>query len=134
MPGYRPEGDAAMTTEAAVKLEARSHDKPDEVRRPKGATVEVVNLGSQSIGRFTFQPGWTWATSVKPVAGTEHCEKTHVGYCIAGQLDTWLTDGTRIEIRAGDSYTIPPGHDAEVIGNEPFVGIEFSSAATYAKK
>ena len=122
-----------MTTEAGIKLEARSHDKPDEVRRPKDATVEVVNLGSHSIGRFTFQPGWTWAGSIKAVAGTDHCEKTHVGYCVAGQMDTCLTDGTRIKIRAGDSYTIPPGHDAEVVGDKAFVGIEFSSAASYAK-
>jgi hypothetical protein len=48
-------------------------------------------------------------------------------------MDTWLTDGTRITIRAGDSYTIPPGYDAAVIGDKAFVGIEFSSAASYAK-
>jgi quercetin dioxygenase-like cupin family protein len=122
-----------MTTETGIKLETRSHDKPDEVRRPKDATVEVVNLGPHSIGRFTFKPGWSWASSIKPVAGTEHCEKTHVGYCVSGQMETWMTDGSRITIRAGDSYTIPPGHDAEVAGHEPFVGIEFSSAASYAK-
>ena len=68
-----------MTTETGVKLEARSHYQPDEVRRPKDATVEVVNLGGHSIGRFTFQPGWTSAGSIKPVAGTDHCEKT-VGF------------------------------------------------------
>lgn len=122
-----------MATDANLKLEARSHDKPDEVRRPQNATIEVVNLGGHSIGRFTFKPGWTWATSVKPVAATEHCEKTHVGYCVAGQMDIELTDGSKLSIRAGESYTIPPGHDAEIVGGEDFVGIEFASAATYAR-
>ena len=28
---------------------------------------------------------------------------------------------------------IAPGHDVWVLGDEPFVGIEFKSAATYAK-
>ena len=36
-------------------------------------------------------------------------------------------------IKAGDSYDIPPGHDAWVDGSEPFVGIEVQSAADYAK-
>jgi quercetin dioxygenase-like cupin family protein len=122
-----------MTTDMKLKLEARSHDTPDEVRRPQNATVEVVNLGPQTIGRFTFQPGWSWDSSIRPVVGTEHCEKTHVGYCVSGQMETWMTDGRRITICAGESYTIPPGHDARVVGDEPFVGVEFSSAATYAK-
>jgi quercetin dioxygenase-like cupin family protein len=122
-----------MSIGTVSKLEARSHDNPDETRKPDKATVEVNNLGDFTIGRFTFQPGWSWSSSIKPVAKTEHCEKTHVGYCVSGQLETWMTDGTRITIRPGDSYTIPPGHDARVEGNEPFVGIEFASAATFAK-
>ena len=77
-----------MTTGTVSKLEARSHDNPDETRKPDKATVEVNNLGDYSIGRFTFQPGWTWESSIKPVAKTEHCEKTHVGYCVSGRLET----------------------------------------------
>src|SRR5207237_2399721 len=78
----RPTLEANMTTGTVSKLEARSHDNPDETRKPEKATVEVNNLGDYSIGRFTFQPGWTWESSIKPVAKTEHCEKTHVGYCV----------------------------------------------------
>lgn len=117
----------------SITMEARSLDSPDETRRPKLATVQVVNLGEDSIGRFTFQPGWSWAESVKPIAGTDHCEKHHVGYCVGGRMEVWLTDGTSISVQAGDAYQIPPGHDAEIVGDEDFVGIEFSSAATYAR-
>jgi hypothetical protein len=42
-----------MTTGTVSKLEARSHDNPDETRKPDKATVEVNNLGDYSIGRFT---------------------------------------------------------------------------------
>jgi hypothetical protein len=37
---------------------------------------------------------------------------------------------------AGSAYVIEPGHDAWVVGDEPFVGYEFesSSASTYAKE
>src|SRR3981081_2531238 len=117
-----------MSTNTVSKLEARSHNSPDETRKPDKAVVEVNTLGDYTIGRFTFQPGWTWATSIKPVAKTEHCEKTHVGYCISGELEAWLEGGPHIPIKRGDSYTIPPGHDARVKGDEPFVGIEFASA------
>ncbi len=44
-----------------------------------------------------------------------------------------MKDGTEKTIKAGDSYTIPPGHEAWVEGDEPFVGIEVMSADTYAK-
>ena len=119
----------------ATRIESRSLDQPDETRRPANATVEVVKLGDHTVGRFTFQPGWTWATSVKATAGTEHCEKTHVGVCTSGRLHVWMTDGSEISVEPGHAYTIPPGHDAEVVGDEPFVGYEFesSSAETYAR-
>ena len=117
----------------ATKMESRSLDQPDETRTPTEAKVQVINLSGHSVGRFTFQPGWTWARSIKPAAGTDHCEKLHLGYCVSGQMDCWLTDGTRVSVKPGDAYLIPPGHDAEVVGDEPFVGIEFSSAATYAR-
>lgn len=43
------------------------------------------------------------------------------------------TDGNRINISAGDSFTIPPGHNAWVEGDQAFTSVEFLSAAEYAK-
>ena len=44
-------------------------------------------------------------------------------------------DGTEITYTAGSAYSVKPGHDAWVVGEEEFVGYEFDSdtAATYAK-
>ena len=123
-----------MATITIEKMAARSFDNPDEVRKPQNATVSVNNFGEASVAQFTFEPGWTWAESVKPIVGTEHCEGTHVGYCTAGELEVWTPDGERVTIRAGDAYAIPPGHDAKVVGDKAYSGIEFASAATYAKK
>jgi 3',5'-cyclic AMP phosphodiesterase CpdA len=41
-----------------------------------------------------------------------------------------------MEIGPGDTYVIPPGHDAWVVGDEPATGIEFSREAveTFAKE
>lgn len=121
-----------MTT--VTKLEARSYDNPDETRTPPKAKVQINNLSGHAVGRFTFEPGWTWAESVKPIAGTDHCQLTHVGYCTSGTLEVWTPGGEKATIRSGEAYSIPPGHDARVVGNEPFVGIEFESADTYARR
>ena len=123
-----------MATPVAVtKLEVKSHGSPDEVRSPDKTRVEVVRLEGFTIGRFNFEPGWRWSECIKPVVKTDSCQVSHVGYAVSGRLTVRMKDGTQKSIVAGDSYTIPPGHDAWVEGNERFVGIEVMSAEQYAK-
>ncbi len=114
-------------------LQAKSHSSADEVRTPNKTRVEVVNLEGFTIGRFIFEPGWRWSECVKPVVNTDQCQLSHVGYAVSGSITVRMQDGAEQTISAGDSYTIPPGHDAWVVGNEPFVGIEVMSADVYAK-
>lgn len=123
-----------MPTPVSVnKLEVKSHDKPDELRAPDKTRVEVVKFEGYTLGRFVFQPGWKWSECVKPVVKTESCQASHVGHVVSGRLRVRMADGAEISMGAGDSYTIPPGHDAWVEGNETFVGLEVMSAETYAK-
>jgi quercetin dioxygenase-like cupin family protein len=122
-----------MANPTVTKLQAKSHSAPDEVRSPDKTRVEVVHLDGFTIGRLNMEPGWSWSTCVKPVVHTDHCQVSHVGYVVSGQVRVRMEDGTEQMIVAGDSYTIPPGHDAWVEGSEPFVGIEVLSADVYAK-
>jgi hypothetical protein len=123
-----------MTTPVTVtKLQVKSHSSPDEVRTPNKTRVEVVQLEGFTIGRFNFEPGWCWSECVKPVVKTDQCQVSHVGYAVSGRITVRMKDGTEKTIVAGESYTIPPGHDAWVEGNQPFVGIEVMSANVYAK-
>jgi len=123
-----------MDTPVVVSgFEVKSHDHPDETRTPSKTRIEVVRLEGFTIGRFNFEPGWRWSECVKPVVGTESCQVSHVGYVVAGRIGVRLDDGTEKSIGAGESYTIPPGHDAWVVGNQPFVGIEVMGAEHYAK-
>lgn len=80
-----------------------------------------------------MEPGWRWSEAIKPIVHTELCENNHLGYCVAGTIEVETNDGKRATITAGDSCAIPPGHDAWVTGDEPFVGVEFLSGAEYAK-
>ena len=123
-----------MATPVAVStFDVKSHDTPDEVRSPNKTRIEVVRLDGYTIGRLNFEPGWRWSECVKPVAGTDSCQVSHVGYAVAGRITVRLDDGTERTIGAGQSYTIPPGHDAWVVGSEPFVGIEVLSAEQFAR-
>jgi class 3 adenylate cyclase len=42
-----------------------------------------------------------------------------------------MDDGSELDIRVGDAFEIPPGHDAWVVGDEPFDTVEFASAAVF---
>ena len=112
----------------------RSLDDPDEVRKPDKTQVEVLSIGDVTVSRATFQPGWSWSECVKPVAGTDSCQTRHIGTVVSGRLHVAHEDGTEIDIGPGDAFVIEPGHDASVVGDEPYVGIEITSgASSYAK-
>jgi quercetin dioxygenase-like cupin family protein len=116
-------------------VEARDFDSPDETRTPDKTRIDVVRMTGTTAARFTFEPGWRWSESVKPVAGTESCQVRHVGVVHAGRLGVSYEDGSEAELRPGDAYVIDPGHDAWVIGEERFVVFEFEprSAEEYAR-
>jgi hypothetical protein len=114
----------------------KSFDKPDETRSFEHGRVDVVHLAGSSAAQATFEPGWRWSNDVKPVAGTDSCQAHHLGYALAGALHVVAGDGDEFDIGPGDAYEILPGHDAWVVGDDPFQGLEFQSqtAAEYAKK
>lgn len=45
-----------------------------------------------------------------------------------------MTDGTELEVGPGDVFEIPPGHDAWVIGDVPWVSVDFEAMRTYGKQ
>ncbi len=116
-------------------IEKKSFDSPDETRTPDKTTIEVVQLGSTTAARFTFQPGWKWSECIKPAVGTDSCQARHVGAIVSGSLHVVHEDGSEGDAAAGDAYVIEPGHDAWVVGDDPVVALEFESksAAEYAK-
>lgn len=121
-----------MTTTTAT-VQKKNLDSPDEVRTfPKGK-VQVVNMNGMVAGRATFEPGWKWSDCIKPIAGTESCQAPHFGYCISGRMHAVMTDGTAIDIGPGDAISIPPGHDAWIVGDEACVMLDFSGFENYAK-
>lgn len=117
-------------------VEKRDFESPDETRTPEKTRVDVVRLGGTTAARFTMEAGWRWSECVKPVAGTDSCQHRHVGIVQSGRMRVTHDDGTVLDLEPGDAYVIEPGHDAEILGEERFVGFEFEphAAETYARR
>ena len=116
-----------------ASIQRKPFDQPDETRPVDKGVVEVVTIAGTTMARTSFEPGWQWSECVKPIVGGESCQVNHVGYCISGRLHVRMDDGEEIEIGAGEASHIPPGHDAWVVGDEPYVGLDFVGAEGYAK-
>lgn len=116
-----------------ANLEARSFDAPDETRSFDRGRMDLVKLGSGTIGRAVFEPGWRWSECVKPIVGTKSCEVAHLGYVISGRLRVRMDDGTEGEAGPGEAFHIAPGHDGWVVGDEPCVALDFQGASDYAR-
>ena len=114
--------------------EIKNFDSPDEVRPFEGkGEAKVVNVAGQVVGRGTFEPGWKWSENVKPIAGTDSCQVSHLGYVLSGRMKVFMDDGSESEVGPGDVVAIPPGHDAEVVGDEPCEMVDFGEFGEYAK-
>ena len=122
-----------MEADTMASIQRKALDRPDETRPVDKGVVEVVEVGGTTMMRTTFEPGWQWSECVKPLVGGESCQVNHVGYCISGRLHVRMDDGEELEIGAGEASHIPPGHDAWVVGDEPYIALDFVGAEGYAK-
>jgi len=110
---------------ATAAIEVKNFDAPDEARPFEGhGELRVVTVAGKEIGLATFEPGWRWSVHVKPIAGTDSCEFPHFLYVISGRMRVVMDGGAEVELRPGDVASIPPGHDAEVVGAEPCVTVD----------
>jgi class 3 adenylate cyclase len=116
-----------------VQLRRKRFNSPDEVRTVEKGRIELVELGELTVGRAIFEPGWRWSEHVKPIVETDSCQVHHIGYVVSGRLQVEMTDGATIELAAGDTFEIPPGHDAWVVGDEPWVSVDYAGRRLFAR-
>ncbi|MBO3749857.1 cupin domain-containing protein [Streptosporangiaceae bacterium NEAU-GS5] len=106
---------------------------PTETRPFANGRLELLHVGGSDIGRLVLEPGWRWSNDVKPIAGTELCEAPHFQYHVAGVLRIAMADGTTFDAGPGDVTSLPAGHDAWVVGDEPVIVVDWFGASEYAK-
>lgn len=117
-----------------MRLQRRRFSEASDVRTIPRGRIEVVELDDTVVGRMTYEPGWRWSVDVQPIAGTETCQYHHLGVTLAGRLRVQMPDGTELEVGPGDVFEIPPGHDAWVVGDQPWVSVDFEAMRTYGKQ
>jgi len=114
------------------RLQARSFATSDDVRPfPKGR-VDVLQLDEAAVAYGVYEPGWRWTMDMQEIAGTASCQLHHVGYAVSGLLHVTTDSGQELEIGKDTVYEIPPGHDAWVVGDEPFETLDWTTARTFA--
>lgn len=112
----------------------KSFKTPDEVTKLERGEVASVTLGGLIFQRRIFEPGWRWSKDEKPLVKTDSCEKYHVLYIISGRVKVAMDDGTGEELGPGELAIVPPGHDAWVLGKEPYVALELAGAVKQAQE
>jgi class 3 adenylate cyclase len=110
------------------RLHVKTFADPDQVREMPKGHAEVVSLDEVTVGRASWEPGWHWKADLAPLAGTSSCEVHHLGYSLSGTLHVAMDDGQALDIPPASVYEIPAGHDAWVVGAEPWVTVEWTSA------
>jgi class 3 adenylate cyclase len=110
------------------RLQAKSFAAPDDVRTMPLVRFETVSLDEAHVGHCRFEPGWRWSESMGPIFGVASCPVRHLGYTISGRLHVVMEDGQALDIGPDTVFDIPPGHDKWVVGDEPWVTIEWGGS------
>ena len=122
-----------MVTQVSQAIK-KNIESPDSTREFPNGKIEFVSVGDRDFARVTLRPGWNWSIDVQPLVNTSLCEVAHFQYCISGRLAVEMSDGTRFDVGPGDVASIPPGHKAWVIGDQPCCLLDFLGMKEYAEK
>lgn len=109
----------------------RSFSSPDEVIELGPVRSEIIAFGGLTISHDIHGVGWRWSTHVKPTVKTEYCQVRHIGLVLSGTLHVVLDDGVEFEVGALELMDLPAGHDAWVVGDEPFETIGWGGVKTW---
>ena len=111
---------------AAPGVQKKNLDYPDETRDFEQGKMQVATISDFKAARLLLQPGWKWSEHVKPLAQTDSCQVRHTGYVVSGRMKVVMEDRSEADLGPGDAYVIEPWHDAWIVGDEPFVGVDVS--------
>lgn len=115
-----------------MALEIVNMSSPKQSNKFPYGRFELFSIGDQQIGRAVYEPGWRWSEHIGPTAGTALCEVEHLGLVLAGRAAVSMADGTEFVLGPGDFFSIPPGHDSWVVGEEDYVSLHLLGAGQYS--
>ena len=66
-------------------------------------------------------------------AGSDLCEAPHTQYHVRGRIHVRMGDGSEFEAGPRDVTSLPQGHDACGVGDEPVVVVDWYGASNHAR-
>src|SRR5690349_15293314 len=111
-----------------ARPQVKSFATPDELRTMPLVRFATVTLGEGHVGYCSFEPGWRWSESMGPIFKATSCPVRHVGYTVSGVVRVKMDDGETLDIGPGMAFDVPPGHDKWVVGDEPWVTVEWGGS------
>ena len=113
--------------------ERKNLSTPDEIRTFDKGRLELVKIAGGVVSRLVLEPGWRWSESAMPLAGTEWWQAPHFQYHAAGRIRILTATGEEFEAGPGEVTSLPSGHDAYVVGEDPVILVDFYGATHDAK-
>ena len=107
------------------RIERKSLDAPDEARELPHLALNLVRVGSLTIGRGQVEPGFRWSTHLRQETDEPLCQIHHLQLLLSGRFAVEMDDGEYVEIGPNEIFDVPPGHDAWVVGDEPAIILDF---------
>lgn len=99
-----------------------------------GVAIDILAAANGRIKRVVYPAGFRWSAHMKPVVGTELCMHAHVGFLARGRVRGRYADGCVFDLSAPRCVVIEPAHDAEVVGDQDAVLIEFDAQGDTASR
>src|SRR4051812_34750460 len=91
-----------------MDLQLMPLDEPVETRSFEKGRFELYHVGSMTLGRASYEPGWRWSEHVGAATGARWCEVEHVGLVLSGRAMAAMRDGTERVMEPGSSSTSRP--------------------------
>ncbi len=107
------------------RIERKSLHEPDEVRELPGLTLNLLRVGSLTLGYGVVRPGFRWSTHLRKETDEPLCQIHHLQLLLSGRFAVQMDDGEYAEIGPNEVFDVPPGHDVWVVGDEPAVLLDF---------
>ncbi len=115
------------------RLQAKSFATSDDIQTLPKVRFVTVALDDATVGHCYFEPGWRWSTDMGPMFGATSCPIRHLGYSMSGRLHVVMDDGRPLDVGPDAVFDIPPGHDKWVVGDEPWIAIEWGASSRAAQ-
>ena len=124
VPGGQAGGDGCLDCSPRASRAQTRRDRSPGANAPPGHSST-----KSAVGLAEWQPGWRWSTHL--AADRRHRvvpePSPRLRHLRVARGHDRRRRGAR-RSRPGRAYEIPPGHDAWVVGDEPFVTVEWTSS------